>query len=390
MRRALVVVASVLLTRVAHAQPADETAPFEMPKEDKPVLKVTPLGYVESFYALNLNFPSNRITNHRGFDNRHNTFSLSNVVLGANAEYGTIAARVILQYGLTPSTYYLSEPTHSGTSAANASSAELWKYLQEANVAWKAPVGRGLLLQMGLVPSPIGIEVFAVKDNWTWSRSNLFFGLPFYHAGIRATYEWTPELSSTFAVWNGWNSVVDNNEEKSIQANVNYKLPNELQLQALYMGGVERATGSMEGPAWRHLFDVIGQYDATPWFSIAAQADYGFEPNRIGAARFWAAALYMRVRPVEKIYVALRADRFTEHLATSGGRSSAPLFWAGAEWVTSGTATLEARPHEHLSVRLEYRHDAAERAIYFGRNVTADAPNARTQDTVLLGATAWF
>ena len=75
---------------------ADATAP----------VKVTPLGYVEAYYAYNLNRPSNGITNFRGFDNRHNTFSLSNVALGANFEAGPIGGRLILQIGSTPSTYY--------------------------------------------------------------------------------------------------------------------------------------------------------------------------------------------------------------------------------------------------------------------------------------------
>jgi hypothetical protein len=92
-----------------------------------------------------------------------------------------------------------------------------------------------------------------------------------------------------------------------------------------------------------------------------------------------------------------RTTRASAQPATGGGRSSLPLYWGGAEWVTSGTVTIDTRPHDQLSVRLEYRHDAAERPLYFGRDVQGDGgvaapyvPNARTQDTITLGATAWF
>ncbi len=380
---------------VAKAPPATqvERAP------EKPTFELTPTGYVEAFYAYNGNRPSNGITNARGFDNRHNTFSLSNAVLGANWAAGPIGGRVLLQIGSTPSTYYLGEPALAGSGAANASNAELWKYLQEAFVAYKAPVGRGLLFQLGLIASPIGYEAFAVKDNWNWSRSNLFFGFPYYHTGLRATYAWTDEVSTTVSVFNGWNSVVDNNEEKSVQANVTYKVPDTILLQALYFGGTERPTGSPEGPYWRHHVDAVGQVDATKWLSIAAQADYGWEPNRIGTARWAAGALYARFKPVDRVFVALRGDRFHEHLATgtTGSRVSSALFYGGVEWVSSATATLDVRPHEKISIRLEYRHDVAEVPLYFGRNVSGDGsaaapfvPNARTQDTALLGATAWF
>lgn len=395
----LVCASAVLAAEDAHAQSPQVQAPEPPHEEPKTELKLTPLGYVEAHYAYNFNRPSNGITNYRGFDNRHNTFTLANVALGANAEYGPVTVRAILQYGSTPSTYYLGEPARPGTSGTNATSSELWKYVQEANIAWKAPVGRGLLLQLGLVPSPIGFEAFAVKDNWNYSRSNLFFGFPFYHTGLRATYEWTDALSSTVSVFNGWNSVVDNNEEKSVQANVTYRVPNRVLLQALYFGGVERpALSRPEGPYWRHHFNALGRWDTTTWLSLAAQGDYGFEPNRIGTARWIAGAVYARVEPVDRVYIALRGDRFHEHLATDGrGRSSSPIFWGGVEWVSSATATLDVRPHDHVSIRLEYRHDVADTPLFFGQNVRGDGgtdtpyvPNARTQDTLLLGATGWF
>src|SRR6185436_9946071 len=138
-------------------------------------------------------------------------------------------------------------------------------------------------------------------------------------------YELTDELSATVSVFNGWNSVVDNNNQKSVEANLNYKAKDQLSFQALYFGGVERARGSPEGPAWRHHFDAFGQYDVTDWLSLAAEADYGWEWNRIGLADWVAGALYARAKPIERFYVALRVDRFHENLAAAGAASSAPL-----------------------------------------------------------------
>lgn len=363
---------------------------------ERPKLTVIPIAYVEAYYAYNLNRPENGITAFRGFDNRHNTFSLSNAAFGAEGRAGPVEMRLVMQVGSTPSSYYLAEGARAGGAGANATGPELWKYLQEANITATAPVGRGLRLQLGLIPSPIGYEVFAVKDNWNWSRSNLFFGLPFYHTGLRITYAWTDALSSSLAIFNGWNAVVDNNDDKSLSAHLNYK-DDDWQLQLLYFGGNERTSGAPEGPHVRHHVDLFGQVDATSWLSFVGQVDYGWEPTRMGTARWMAGAAYARVKPVDRVYVALRADRFYEHLATQGGLSSAPIFWGGSEWVSSGTATLDVRPAEdHVSVRLEYRHDMADIPLYFAPNVVGDGvtspyrPNARTQDTLLLGATAWF
>lgn len=62
-------------------------------------------GYAEALYQWNFNDPSNRLTNFRGFDNRHNTFTLSNVALDATWDHVGLVARLTLQVGHTPSTY---------------------------------------------------------------------------------------------------------------------------------------------------------------------------------------------------------------------------------------------------------------------------------------------
>ncbi|MBS2015087.1 MAG: porin [Deltaproteobacteria bacterium] len=375
-------------------------APEAKPEAATDTLKVTPTGYVEAFYAYNFNEPSNGVTNYRGFDNRHNTFSLSNAALGATAEYGPVSAKVMLQIGSTPASYYSAEPGLAGAGGANASTPELWRYLQEAYLGYKAPVGRGLLVQAGLFASPIGMEMLAVKDHWTWSRSNLFFGLPYYHAGARATYELTDELSVTLAVFNGWNSVVDNNDGKSVQTNLTYKAGETALLNVLYFGGPERAAGAPEGPAWRHDWDVVGQLQMTPWLSGALQINAGFEETRWGTAGWYAGAIAARVRAAKWLYFVARGDRFHEALArekTGARRVSAPIFWAGAEWVSEGTFTVDLRPHDNVSFRIELRHDEAEAPLYFRGNVQGDGssaapfvPNARAQNTLLVGATAWF
>lgn len=380
--------------------PNDPTplTPFP-PAEPESFLKVTPIGYVEAYYAWNFNRPPNDITNYRGFDNRHNSFTLQNVALGAVAERGPVGAKVMLQIGHMPTTYYASEPTLPGAGGANATGPELWKYLQEAYVTYKAPIGRGLEIKAGLEGSPIGVEGFAVKDNWSWSRSNLYFGLPYYHTGLRATYPLTDRLSASVAVLNGWNSVVDNNEAKSVEAHVTYRVPRKGFAQVLYFGGIERSASAPEGQYWRHHFEMTGQLDVTSWLALSAQGDGGWEPNRFGTARWFAGAAYARARALKWLYLSVRGDRFYEHLASDGpGRTSRPLFWNGVEWVSSATATVDVRPHENVSFRVEFRHDQGDGLLYFtdgglvgdGSARSPFQPNARKQQTLLLGATAWF
>lgn len=351
-------------------------------------------GYAEAFYQWNFNNPSNGITNFRGFDNRHNSFTLSNVALGVQWDHEGIIGQVTLQVGDTPSTYYLAEPSSPGSGGANASGAELWKYLQQAYAGYCFELGRGLTVTAGIFLSPIGPESMAVHDNWNWSRSNLFFGLPFYHTGLRATYALTDEWAVTLAGYNGWNSVVDNNDEKSVSAQATYTR-SDVVASILYFGGVERPRGAPEGHAWRHLLDAHVTWHATPWLSLRAHANGGFEPNAFGVSAWAAGALYARFRIMEQLFFAVRGDAFYEYVAVNSAGIASPIFWP-APWVTSGTATIDFRPHERVSFCLEYRHDQAGADMFFGGDVAGDgnaAPfvvNRASQDTLTLGATTWF
>lgn len=375
--------------------PAPAAAPAGAPAPDasKPAeAKITVAGYLEAFYQAHFQDPSNRITNLRGYDNRSGSFTLANVALDLKGEKGPVAARIILQVGHTPSTYYLGEPASPGTGSVNASSGELWKYVQMASVTVKGP--SDTTIEAGLFPSPVGIEVFAIKDNWNWSRSNLFFGLPGFHAGARISHAITGGWTGTLHLYNGWNTVVDNNSTPSIAASASYTSASTT-AQLLYFGGIERPTGAPEGKPWRHLFDALVQYAVTSEVAVAVQADAGVEPNDIGTSSWVAAALYGKLALSDKLYAAVRGDYFYEKVAEGNGMTASAIFWP-AKWVAEGTATLAYQPADNLSVRLEYRHDQAQANAFFGGTVAGDGVanpymfNRKSQDTATLGVTAWF
>jgi hypothetical protein len=383
---------------------------------------VTIGGYVEAFWQYNFNRPYNGETAARGFDTRHNAVSLSNAVVDAQWNVrNRVSGRLALQFGLTPETYYLAEPSRSVSGMpATGIGRDVWKFLQQAWVAFLAPVGRGLLIEGGLFLSPIGPEGMAVKDQWNWSRSNLFFGLPFYHTGIRLTYSPAANMNVSLAGFNGWNSVVDNNEEKSLALQWTYSVPDRLAVSVLYFSGVERNFGERNGRGWRHLFDAWVQWTPRPWLGLTLHGNGGFEPVWAGEERganewrgtqWWAAAAgYARVAPLDWLSFAVRGDFLLESIADEPvGPGGVPdpslrpqvIFFSSnniaATRVASFTATVDARPISNVSMRLEYRHDNADQPIYFDRsNVPMPGvPIERvgrtpTQNTLTLGMTAWY
>jgi hypothetical protein len=261
-------------------------------------------------------------------------------------------------------------------------------------LAYVAPVGSGLTIDAGIFLSPIGPEFLAVKDSWNWSRSNLFFGLPAYHTGVRATYPLSDRWTASLQLYNGWNSVIDDNVELSPAAQIIYSVP-KLTFSLLYFGGVERPDGAPEGRGWRNLFDMYLMLHLRKWVSTLFHFDAGFEPNNFGVSAWAAGAVYIRFKVKPWLNLSARADTFYESIPTNSLGTAAPIFWAGSHYMSSGTATIDVRPNENLSIRLEYRHDETEKDLFFQGQVMTDAtgnyiPNARTQNTLTLGGVAWF
>lgn len=338
-------------------------------------------GYMEGYWQWNFNQPRNGVTNARGFDNRHNSLTLANVALDAQWSAPRLMGRLTLQHGATPATYYAAEPVAPGSTAANATGPVLWQHVQQANAGVKLGASKALTLSAGTFLSPIGPESMAVKDNWNWSRSNGFFGLPFYHTGAKASWALSEQAALTLGVWNGWNSVVDNNADKSLMLQWTWTDPS-LQVSALYFGGVERAPGSAEGRAIRHLLDGHVTWHANAWLSLLGHVNGGVEPNRLGTARWLYAAAYGRVRTAAWLWLVGRIDAFAER--ADGGQR---IFWPVSQ-LGSATLTADLRPHPQFLCRVELRHDRASGALYHDRS--ADQPDRNQQTTLTVGVSSWF
>ena len=346
-------------------------------------------GYLEMYDQWNFEDPSNGVTNLRAFDDRAASLTLQNAVVEATWTKETVSGRVAVQVGDAADTYYAGEPRVPRQGAQPASGPDEWRHVQEAWVAWQSPYE--LELAAGIFLSPVGPEVVPTKDDWNWSRSDLFFSLPFYHSGVRVKHAFGDSGWSAIAmICNGWNDAIDNNQQPSVQLAAAYGKGAWL-AQLLYFGGVERAPGAPEGSPWRHLVDAYVQGPIAGPLSFLVHGDAGTEHGTLGSDSWAALAGYAKLDLTSRVYLAARGDVMREWHAPG----ATPIFWPVA-WITSATLTTAYKPVPGLDLRLELRHDHASGDAYFGGTVprdpaTGDAiPNRRSQTTITAGAIAWF
>ncbi len=392
---------SVVLSACAAASAFAEEAPVvnEAPAIESAMMVglsegVTLSGYGEAHYGFDFNRPKGGLSLLRAFDQRSNTFTVDNAVLDVAWQKGPVQGRVGLQAGSTPSSYYRAEAGLPGTGVNAASNGSLWQNIQQAWLGYKVNESGSVFVQAGIFLSPIGTEVVPVKDNWNWSRSNLFAFLPAYHSGAKVTWTATPVFSLVGMVCNGWNSAVDTNEAKSVILQGLWTTE-KVQAAVLYMGGNERATDAKEGTPWRNLGDAWVSAQLGERFWLMAHVDGGAESTKQGTASWFGAALYAKTQLAERWFLALRGETLGEQLATdAAGVTSDPILMP-VKRISSATLTLDWRPTSFLLVRAEGRGDMTDGNGFIEGTPTFTAvgdpiANASKRITATLGVTAWF
>lgn len=261
--------------------------------------------------------------------------------------------------------------------------------LQQAYASYVAPIGSGLRFDIGKHITHMGYEVIEGYDGYNdhYSRSLLFnYAIPFTHTGVKASYQWSPYVSTMVAILNGWDNVEDNNNSKSIGASLTLKPVNELTFIFNYIGGPELATGAVSGLAGvggedisRNVYDIVATWTPSEKWLVGVNYDYGVEERTSNVvsgrdARWSGVAGYLKYAVTNRLSLALRAETFNDRDAVRLAPYPGGVVSALPTDISEITFTPSYRINEHLLVRLEGRWDSANRNIFVKGNgqVTSD------------------
>ena len=196
-------------TPTATATPAAAAPPQAPPPS------ITFNALLDGYYVYNFNKPKNTSgapgsngPGSRNFDAADNSFSLGLAEIGvakAVNDASRLGFTVKLAYGPT------ADAVASSIDANN-------KNILQAYGTYLIPVkGKDLTVDAGKFVTHMGYEVIEPELNWNYSRADIFqYFVPFYHAGVRASYPLSPKFTVNGYVENGWNNVTsDNNVSKA-------------------------------------------------------------------------------------------------------------------------------------------------------------------------------
>lgn len=333
-------------------------------------------GFVDVYYSYNFHDPAEPAGGPdfeqalRAFDTEANEFSLSLAELVVQKAPAPVGFRIDFDYGPTTDIVHFFEP--SGT--------EIFKNVQQAYVTYVAPVGKGLTIDFGKFVTHMGFEVIESKDNWNYSRGLLFtWAIPFYHTGLRIGYPVADGVTVTLLGVNGWNNVDENNDGKTVGAQVIVTAIPKVTFIQNAIWGSEAAPNSQ-----RHVYDTVVILNATDKLSLGANFDIGMDDNSLGTAvtpgdsSFYGVAGYGRLALTDASAIAVRGEWFkdTDGFMTLTNQSVAEV-----------TVTGEVKLGGSLLTRLEYRRDWSNKNVFFDGT---GAATRSAQDTITLGAVYIF
>ena len=347
-------------------------------------------GFSSSSYSQNFANPTGTRQNAlRVYDFDANTFKfdVAELVLKKDAaEIGDVGFRTDLTYGFSgPQANKVGGPNVTLSDGTTADVSDDDFDLQIAYVQYNAPIGNGLLIDVGKFGTNIGSEVMDGYDgfNYTFSRSFLFFLGPFTHNGVRVQYQLSDTVGLLGILSNGHDTTTDTNDSKGFGGQISWAVSDSAVVYLNYFGSAEPQTGvPNNADELRNFFDTVIEISLSNKLLLNLNAVYGSEDDATGPNTgdhtWWGFSGIARYDVNNWFSLNYRAQIFHDQ---DGARSgSRQKLWAMS-------LTPEVRINSNMVVRAEYRHDESDHYVFSNRD---GAGTASTQDTLALNALFYF
>lgn len=350
------IVAACLIASVSLAQgqsiPSTDSISVSKPK-------LTFNAFADIYYLYDFNQPDNH--ERPGFvyaHSRHNEFALNNAVIGAAYASDMVRGNIGLHTGTYVQRNYASE-TLNGSEAL--------KYIYQANVGVR--IAKGLWLDAGIMPSHIGYESALSIDNPTLTRSLMAENTPYYEAGAKLTWDISDKLTVSGLILNGWQRIVETDENKALGTQIQYKPIKGVLLNSSTFFGKE---GS-----YRYFHNFYGVFDLIDKVTIIAAFDIGWQEqltingNKDGYKTWWNPNLMVRYKPTDKVAIAGRLEYYND----PNNSIVSPTALDNETFVTgfktfSPSLNMDYFPTDNVALRIEGRLYSSSNPIFLKNNQT--------------------
>ena len=355
-------------------------------------------GMVVTSYMYNFNQPDTDEVQLRAFDRDDNTFSFDLFQLEVSRAPGDEGVGFVTKLDFGKTARWIASDWDGDGTIGNVSEEENDFELEEAYVTYNFPGLPELGLKAGKFVTLLGSEVVESPRNYNVSRSLAYsWAIPIEHTGVLASYAFTPEVSLTMGVVNGWNNVIDSNDGKSFLGSLSVVPCSYFSAALNGVYGPEQPDNSdvQLGPAGgskRGVLDLVVTAKPIEDLVFSLNYDYGSESNLdrgddpvivSGDKAEWnavsAIAAYelREVLPVP-IGFAVRGEYFDDSDGTrlTQGTSDVPPGHYQNAWEVTGTFKVVMA--KGLEFRTEYRYDSSQNDLFDYKRGIANTDDQHT------------
>lgn len=321
-------------------------------------------GYLDVSGVWNLNKPSTGANAWRAFDVNSNVFEINalQVVLDKQNEGGA-AFKAKLLLGRKGS--IVNFPAGSSGTVAPVEEAYL-----------SLPVSDKLTLVAGKFVTLEGVEVIESPSNYNFSHGLLFtWAEAFTHTGLRLDYQANAATLLKLAIVNGWDVVKDNNDAKTIMAQIAWTMSPKASFVITDMLGAEQTANNGNK---RMSLDIVGNFNLSEDFTAAAQINLGDEEGLAAGgkrAKWNGWGLWLKKKMNESLTLAGRYETFNDK---DGARTGVTQKLQGFTL----TAELPMQKVNDVTMRLEYRSDSSDVATFNNNGKASKSQNTLSANWV--------
>lgn len=292
------------------------------------------------------------------------TAAPKNKTLGLNLAQGT------LKY--TTSRFKSILTLHYGDIASSAWS-QKYNFIQEANAGVR--LHPKLWIEAGLFRSHIGLESIQPRENIASSISTVVFYHPYFVSGVKMSYQPTKKVGLAFHIYNGYNTFVETNSNKTLGASLTYSPKEEIcfTYHVLFTDELPKEGGRSHRRMYNNTMVVYkkNKIQLMSELNVGWQQNSSIEDSTLSAYML-SSSLTTKYNLYKKVSVYGRGELFYDpHQMLSG-----PMYNQYGETIRLNLWGLtlggEYKPNEKSYLRLESRilkNEASGKIFYKGKHI---------------------
>lgn len=340
--------------------------------------KISIAGYVDAYFGYDFSSPRNNERPYFVSMARHNEFTINLAYLDFRYAASRVRARFVPGFGTYINANYATEPG-------------ALKNIIEGYGGFRPFANKQIWIDIGIFGSPYTNESAISKDHLVYSRSFAPEYVPYYLSGVKVSVPISARWAAYFYLLNGWQLIQDNNSDKSIGTQLEFRPGNRWLLNwDTYIGNEQ----SNNRPDFRNryftdfyaIYNPAGKFSATACAYLGVQERVDSLSGRMSNWIWYTANLSCRYKLDNNHSVSGRIEYFED----LNGVQIAPLTSRlnGLTGFNSSSASLcyNYAANQNMLFRVEARHFFSNRDMYLN-----DKQVPATQSTLLITSmTVWF